>query len=367
MRELLKYTVVVEILEAKKVDWETVGLNAILRSGTRVRTKRSSTAKLKFDDGSIIHMKADSLILIRELTEDEQTLAKSSNIELGVSEIEALIPRPRIVGSQFLITMPDQSQARIETESNFSVKVNPKKRSVIRVFIGQVDVLAGERNIAIKAREAVILDGKKRRKNLTPISIPLPPKLIYPANVQLLSYVEGSDTPFYFRWTSIEGAEQYDLQVAKDYYFYDSVAGMKTRDNKAKIKALTEGNYYWRVISINKDGLASEPSPFNSFRVVSAGNLELQQRDLIPPKVQIDQLNRLGHIVDISGRTEPNASLYVNEQQEQVRDNGAFRALIEFKTPGLHEIFIEAYDSAGNITSINRSVTIPESATNPGS
>ena len=354
---------VVEILEPRQADWMNAGVNTILRSGTRVRTKPASTAKLKFDDGSIIQMKADSLILIRSLSEDERTMAKSSSIELGVSEIEAVIPEPRIRGSHFLITMPDSSQAKIDTESSLAVSVDDK-RSVIKVFVGQVDILAGERKIALKTREAIVLDGRKSKRNegLKPLSIPMPPRLIYPANVQLFSIREGSKDSIFFRWTIIKEAKKYQIDIATDYYFYEIIKSEKLSDNKATIKGLEVGNYYWRVSSITAENLISEASQFNSFRIAPAGDLESQEKDLTPPNIQIEHITLLGRIADIAGKTEPNARIFVNEQKEESRDDGSFRALIEFNTAGTQEILIEVYDSAGNVATITRDVTIPESA-----
>ncbi|MBN1356988.1 FecR domain-containing protein [bacterium] len=355
---------VVEKLEPGRADWKTVGLNEILRNGTRIRTQKSSTAKLKFDDGSSIYIKSDSLIMIRELTEDEQTNAKWSNIELGVSEIEALIPEPVVTGSQFTITMPDRSQASVQEESNFSVSVNEKNRSVVKVYMGRVDILSGERQVALSAREAVILDSGAgaRKKTLEPLTIPLPPRLIYPANVQLLTMSRFNMNPVYFRWTTVDEAGSYLLELANDYYFFDTIENVTAKENRAKLQEISPGNYYWRVSSINKAGLSSEPSPFNSFRIAFSDDLQLKEKDLTPPGIRIDRMTILGHIVDIIGRTESNASLYVNEQKEEVFEDGSFRALIEFRKPGLQEIFIEAYDSAGNVSTISREIRIQESS-----
>ncbi len=348
----------VEMLDIGSADWVQIGLNQILRSGVKVRTRKSSTAELKFDDGSIIQMKADSLIMIRELTEDERTRAKRSNVELGKSEIEATFPKPRIAGSKFFLTLPDKSQAQIDTQSSVSIAVNGKKRSVVKVFMGQIDILAGERKLSLKNRQAIILDASKKLK-FKPLSIPMPPQLIFPANVQLLTISKDQDSVL-FRWTTIANVKKYKLQIGMDYNFNEIVKEEVYRENRVNISGLQAGNYFWRVFSITEKDLSSEPSPFNSFRLITADDLKSQQRDLTPPLLQIQKLNRMGHIVDISGRTEPDVRLYFNEKQEEVHENGTFRVLMEFKKSGLHEIFIEAYDSSGNVSTLRKEVDIPE-------
>jgi hypothetical protein len=355
---------VVEVLEPGRADWKLVGLNEILRNGARVKTRKSSTATLKFDDGSSIHIKSNSLVMIRELVEDDMTKMKWSNIELGESEIEALIKEPNVQGSNFTITLPDKSEANIQEESNLSVKVNNKNRSVVKVFMGRVDIHSGERQVALSTREAVVLDprGKNRNQPLEPISIPLPPRLIYPANVQLLTMNRFNQNPIYFRWTTVDDAEAYQIELATDYYFYELVEDKKLEDNRAKLTKLPPGNYYWRVSSLNQSSLSSEPSPFNSFRIALTDDLQSKNKDLTPPTIRIDRITVLGHIVDVSGRTESNASLYVNEQKEEVFEDGSFRALIDFKQAGLQEIYLEVYDSAGNVTTKRKAVRIQETS-----
>ncbi len=355
---------VVEVLPPGAADWITAGLNQILRRGTRIRTRPASTANLKFDDGSTIQMKAESLIVIRELMQDEATQAKSSNIELGVSDIEAQIQEPRIRGSSFSITMPDNSTAMVETKANLALQVNDEERSVVKVFMGRVEVISGDEHVALTTREAVVLDPQRKpgQSPLKPMTIPMPPRLIYPANVQLIAISEDGQNPLYFRWTTIQNAAEYKLDIARDYYFYDYAVQELKEDNKAQINGLEGGNYYWRVSSINSSGVESEPSPFNSFRIVEDTDLESQVKDLTPPKVTIDSFSLLGRIVDIAGQTEPNTTLFVNEQREEVRENGSFRVLVEFSKPGRQTVFIEAIDSAGNVTTVRREVSISESA-----
>ncbi len=353
----------VEMLPPGSSDWIIADLNQVLRRGTRMRTQRSSTAKLKFDDGSTIQMKENSLVIIRELSEDETTQAKSSNIELGTSHIEALIKESRMSGSSFRITMPDNSEAEIKSESSLEVKVDGKKKSVVKVFMGRVEVIQGDQRVALTSREAVILDSRdtRRKRTLKTIAIPLPPRLMYPANVQLLTVTNPDTDSIFFRWTLVQDVKKYTIDISKDYYFYELSLSNDSDTNRFSTSHLDPGNYYWRVNSVNQAGLASEPSPFNSFRIVLAGDLDDEQKDLAPPIIEIERVTLLGHIVDISGRTEPAASLYVNEQRESVREDGTFRVLVEFKQSGLQIIFIESYDSVGNMSTVRREITIPNS------
>lgn len=355
---------IVEKLSSSGANWEPVEIKEVLRSGTRIRTQSGSTAKIKFDDGSIIQVKAESLIGIRELSEDEQTQTKRSSIDLGISEIEASIKDPVDQASTFALNFPDSSEAHIRTESNIAVVVDQKNVSTIKVYMGNVDVVHKDQQIALASREAIIIDSSKPKEKfqLTPITIPMPPKLIYPANVQLIYIDEDSPIPLYMRWTTIQNAAQYKLEIAKDYYFYESVINQTIPENRATIDSLTTGSYYWRVSSLDPSGLSSEPSQFNAFRLASNQESQAQTKDLTPPKIQVDRLTVLGRIVDISGRTDTGANLYINERKEDVFEDGSFRVLIEFDTPGLHSIYIEVYDNAGNASTARREVTISDSS-----
>jgi hypothetical protein len=72
-----------------------------LASGDRVRTFSNARAEVGFDDGNVLRIKPDSLIVIGDLTENVRTKVRTSSVRLLVSNIEADIKKSVVQGSQF--------------------------------------------------------------------------------------------------------------------------------------------------------------------------------------------------------------------------------------------------------------------------
>ncbi|MCC7442909.1 MAG: FecR domain-containing protein [Bdellovibrionales bacterium] len=69
-----------------------------------------------------------------------------------------------------------------------------------------------------------------------------------------------------FTWQKTNYTEAYELQVATDPAFANTIARQKTEENFALMKSPPPGTYYWRLRSLGK-GASSPPGPWRPFMV----------------------------------------------------------------------------------------------------
>ena len=126
-----------------------------LASGDRVRTFSSARAEVSFDDGNVLRIKPDSLIVIGDLTENVRTKVRKSSVRLLVSNIEADIKKSVVRGSQFRLEMPTAT-ADID-KARMSVEIRPDKQSQVSVYSGQVDLDTGSQKVQVTDRKTVMI------------------------------------------------------------------------------------------------------------------------------------------------------------------------------------------------------------------
>jgi hypothetical protein len=119
---------------------------------------------------------------------------------------------------------------------------------------------------------------------------------------------------------------------------------------------LDEGTYYWAVSSIDSDNNSSRESDPNKFILINKSSIN-RESDLF---LVIDNVIRISNIFEIIGRTDPGASVVINEEPVPLMaSDGTFK---HFTSPlphkGKNTITITAQDRSGNSKSIKREVYI---------
>jgi hypothetical protein len=121
----------VEIQRVTDLAWKGGEEGMRLASGDRVRTFSSARAEVGLDDGNVLRIKPDSLIVIGDLTENVRTKVRKSSVRLLVSNIEADIKKSVVRGSQFRLEMPSAT-ADVE-KARLSVEIRPDNQSQVSV------------------------------------------------------------------------------------------------------------------------------------------------------------------------------------------------------------------------------------------
>jgi len=95
-----------EVMRAREVKWIPANVEMRLYLNDRIRTKFISKATLKFDDGTIIQMKENTTIDIKELFENKLTGRTKSEMKIWLGEILGTIEKLKTKDSEFNIQTP---------------------------------------------------------------------------------------------------------------------------------------------------------------------------------------------------------------------------------------------------------------------
>ena len=142
------------------------------------------------------------------------------------------------------------------------------------------------------------------------------------------------------------------LQVSRSKSFdtvsLDVDADHLARD-RARLRLVTPGTYFWRVAALADTMVPSEWSVVRRFRVFSSSANHLLT-DTTPPKLVVYPPQQLGRLFIFEGATEPSATLTINGEKVELDADGGFRKTVEVFQEGWSDIVIVAIDPSGNPT-----------------
>ncbi|HWW60215.1 MAG TPA: hypothetical protein VN181_02505, partial [Thermoanaerobaculia bacterium] len=159
-------------------------------------------------------------------------------------------------------------------------------------------------------------------------------------------------------WSVLPSAN-YVLQVSRSRLFTTLEINSRRQKTAAAAKVTSEGAFYWRVAAIGTDGEVGPYSSFRRFRV--AGGAKAASDDHTPPRLTLKPPFHIGgQFYTIAGTTEPGATVFINNEEADVKSTGEFEKLVTFSKIGRNVVIIKANDPAGNQTVQSQSVLIEE-------
>ena len=155
-----------------------------------------------------------------------------------------------------------------------------------------------------------------------------------------------------FTWAEVPGVASCRLRISTSPLFSDLAYNRRFRSTSVRVPALKEGDYYWTVASIERQR-GSEPSETCRFSVIrqdNAGEILLM----------VERYIQHGKVIEIVGRTEPGATVLVDNQPVFTVDpDGSFQ---HFTSPlpntGSNRITITARNSEGKVAILQKTITI---------
>ena len=177
---------------------------------------------------------------------------------------------------------------------------------------------------------------------------PEPPVLNSPARDEVFTF---RDIPprVSFQWNAREDVQGYHFVLATDPKFENIFYEGRIDSNRFVHGNLKPGDYFWRVSSRSRDGEGG----FGRAR-----HLQLIQ-DLEAPALEINypDTGEEGDKFVLSGRTDPDASIFVGGMPVKIDERGEFEHNL-FLQRGFNVIVVEAVDKVGNVAYFSRVVNV---------
>ncbi len=343
----------VRIKKARSLQWTRADYNTSLEKGDFVQTGSDGVARMIFADGTNYMLKSDSLIVVEESREDPVTRATRVSVQVTSGAVDLSTGRFEVPGSTSRVSFAD-AVASLAEESRALVRNDPVKNThEFTVDQGQADVRRGSASLRLGQYDQVTFDANT--PGLARHKVIAPPELTEPVNMALTISKDPKTTPVDFNWSEVPGAVAYHLQISPSAMFSNFVVDKKIVGKiSAPVGGLDEGTYYWVVSSIDAKGVESQPSKANRFILVQ--QVEAGTKAFL----EITRIVQHGRVVELVGRTEPNSSVIINNEQVfSIAADGTFR---HFTSPlpksGSNQITITAQNRKGDTNTIRKSIVV---------
>ncbi|MFH1369421.1 MAG: LysM peptidoglycan-binding domain-containing protein [Elusimicrobiota bacterium] len=344
----------------KQAEWNKAQTNMELYNEDGLRTFQESRAKVRFFSGEVLQLDENSLIILRPEEKQEEVSLLSGGVRAS---------RARILASDTTI------DPRIEPRGpapDFRAKIKEDKTTLVEVYDGIVDVTAQGKTVTLTKGFGTEVKFKKAPSAARALP-PLPEfdvkasgseipgsKLSTTANVTSGSLELNIKAPSATGpATSGESGKsqtkvlsqiinKYHIQVSTSYSFYpvvideiNKLQGKASIDFKKYI--LPDSIYYYRIAYVDELGFEGRFSQPVQFRI-----------DTTAPVIELTTLKDGDEIdtefIIVEGKTEPNASLKINDKDVSADNKGAFMTALTPKK-GKNLVTLIATDHAGNTSS----------------
>ena len=338
-------------------EWIPADQRMTLRKGDLVRTGDGAAAEIAFFDGTIVHVRPDSLITIEETTEDPSTKRRRVAWHISSGEVNFQTARKNVPGSATEVSTPTVRTTAGEMTDG-GIKVAESGDSDVRIYRGTTDVTTktGAR-VALGSSEALKVDaaGRPGPKQI----LPAIPALLAPSHQAEITYPDPTRASTLLVWRSVAGATGYHVMLDYSAYFNRPLVDSKHIDTSVEVRGLDPGKYYWRVAAVDKEGVEGAFSDFARFTVSRRGMAGSGAGP--PPPLKVESLEVRGNILQVKGHTEAGATVTINSQRVDVGADGSFNEYVlldKLEKPGRQTVVIRAIGLQGGVAEDKRSVVV---------
>ena len=325
----------VEYRRSDRGAWEPARGRIRLKAGDYVKTGHNGSAEIMFADGTLYTVRPDTLFLVSARRRGDPS-AKAVELQYGWINLDTAQSSSRVTTPRAEAVVGQQSAAVVAYDQ-------ASGQGQFSSYRGQMRVAADGEERQVGPLQTVAHDGG-RLAEVEPL--PGAPALLAPADNADVDI--DREKRLRIAWAEVPGVERYALQVSRSRLFVDNVIDVSNRRRaEATLGVQGEGTFLWRVAAINeadRRGPWSEPARFRvaSFRTGGGGE------DREPPELEVQDVQSYGSIFIVMGKSEPGASVWINEESVTVEADGTFTKTIQLVQSGWAFLEIRAVDAAGN-------------------
>jgi hypothetical protein len=339
----------VQVKKVNSVQWANADYQLTLDKGDLIQTGSEGVARLQFADGTTYTVKGDTLVTVEEnMIESDKATRVGVHIQAG--QVDLATPTWNVPGSKADISF-ENAVASLRENSRAEVRSDPKtQQQQMTVNEGSADMKRAGEHVEVAQWERVTFP---TNGSITKEQVLAPPALISPLNLSPIIVADPKKDPVHFEWKPVATAKAYLLQISKSTLFNKVLFEKRTADTSLDITGLEPGDYFWKVRAVdNKDATSDLSDPYK-FTLVAQG----KEQDML---LEVDNTELHGSLVEVSGRTEPGATLIINgEKVADVRADGTFHYFTPPMSKGSQTIVITGQNRRGG-TAIKRvSIVIP--------
>src|SRR5215212_9617110 len=313
-----------------------------LYAGDTVQTQANGRARIGLADGSILLIKPNSTIIVRDNVKADD--GRKTNVHVKVDSGQLSVRTEQQADGTTNVVETPKTKNTMGEKTNASFGVNPEGTEEIRVASGVIETTnqAGDKT-SIKEGEYVSVNNSGRlspAQKLLDVPQPAQPRDLEKvfigsngaASVALKWQRPQSGTPAYYR-----------VEVATSPFFVTDGKVIE-RDQLVATEFgasdLRAGVYFWRVRATAASGQASDWSDPLKFVVTARGSSQVAVADLSTELLG-------GSIYLIRGKADPGVTIRCSGRETIAAPDGAFQIQVTAAAT-TRELTLEAQDSRGN-------------------
>ena len=242
-------------------DWERARRGKELYRGWRVNTLERASADVTFQDGSLVQMRQNTLIIIYGgVYRDARRKTTEASLERGtlrsrLSEFRLEVKTPTaeagLDGGSSVLSVDDQGTSLLSNHDGGEAQFKVATGEAVRVKPG----------FGSKARKGIPRPSKPK---------PLPPTPTWNSGLEeIFSGIRTEGGTVRGAWSSVEAATSYRVEIAKDREGGEVVVATTVPSSVTnfEIHRLPEGVYFARVSSIDGEGFESPQTSAHAMNV----------------------------------------------------------------------------------------------------
>ncbi len=331
----------VRIIRAATRETILITRPTFVSAGDTIQTQADGRAKVQMIDGSILSVRANSTVVIR----DSNSLFGGPNVRVTLDDGQINVRTEDQPANTLNVVEVRESENKINSQTDASFGINQQSGGgEIRISRGSIETTVGGEKTVVKENEFAALDkGKLANKE----KLIAPPVHNSPSSNEQIVGSQSGAVDIVFRWQSpdINSALTYTLQVAKLPSFTpDSmvIERQSLTSPNFTFGGLLPGTYYWRVQANAGSGQTSNWSEQWKFTVVKReGSQSIGASDW-----QAESLG--GKVYRISAKTQSGATVRAQGNSTFATGDGTF--LLQISSPTV-QTTVEISDDKGNRSS----------------
>ena len=316
--------------------WELAQLGDFFKEADGLKTGSDSYANLGFADGTNIIVNPNTTAILRKSRIDY--LNETFNTEINLEEGGLLARLSTMAASKNkYILNANGSRTSLQT-TNFYAESDGDETVKLTNYNGIASVSANDVTITIMENEGTLV--RKGQPPIPPVKLLASPRYVWTSNDTLI-YTDRIIFPF----ASVNEASFYTVQRSTSANFDVATEEINVVNNSVLLSNLPIGSTFIRVRSVDRLGLKGQYSePIRIIRSI----------DYQPPSTFVDNLN--GNILftqtntaTLTGATQPNATILIDNKNIEVDKTGRFIHLLE-NLKADQMVSVIATDNSGNNT-----------------